>query len=114
LKTPPLVWPYDATFSMVVWCQAKLFIMLHVSFELSFVCIFQLIPGDCLDVVWVNFESTTLRVLRHCWLLRVPLGVTKVCWCENRMSPLCASHVTPRSVARRASQSNLLVDNVKY
>jgi hypothetical protein len=29
--------------------------MLHVSFELNFVCIFQLIPGDCMNVALVNF-----------------------------------------------------------
>jgi hypothetical protein len=38
----------NSTFSLTVWLQAQLFIMLHVSFELGFVCILQLIPGDWL------------------------------------------------------------------
>jgi hypothetical protein len=104
----------DSTFSLTVWCQAKLFKMLHVSFKLSFVCIFQLILGNCLDVFWINLKRTSLRILRHSWLLRVPPGVPKVCWCKNRTSPLRVAHVTPRSVARRASQSDLLIDNGKY
>jgi hypothetical protein len=64
-----------------------------------------------LNIVRVNLENTTLHVLCHCWLYRVPLGMPKVCWCENRMSPPHAAHMTPRSVARRASQSDLLIDN---
>jgi hypothetical protein len=36
------------------------------------------------------------------------------CWCENRTSPSRAAHVTPRSVSRRARQSDLLIDNGKY
>jgi hypothetical protein len=38
----------------------------------------------------------------------------KVCWRENMTSPLRAAHVTPLSVARRASQSDLFIDNGKY
>jgi hypothetical protein len=76
-----------STFSLTVWCQTKLFIMSHVSFELSFVCIFQLILGNCLDILWINFMRTALRRLCHCWLFRVPPGVSKVCWRENRTSP---------------------------
>jgi hypothetical protein len=37
-----------------------------------------------------------------------------VCLRENRTSPSCVTHVTPRSVARHASQSDLLFDNGKY
>jgi hypothetical protein len=33
---------------------------------------------------------------------------------KNRMLPLRVTHVTPRSVASRASQSDLLIDNGKY
>jgi hypothetical protein len=66
-----------------------------------------------LDVVRVNFESTALHVLRYSWLFRVPPGVPKVCWSENRTSPPRAAHIT-QSVARRASQSDLLIDNGKY
>jgi hypothetical protein len=67
-----------------------------------------------LDVLWINFMRTSLCRLRHCWLFRVPPGVPKVCWRENRTSLPRATHVTPRSVARRASQSDLLIDNGQY
>jgi hypothetical protein len=43
----------------------------------------------------------------------VPPGVPKVCWRKNRTSSPRATHVTPWSVARRASQSDLLIDNGK-
>jgi hypothetical protein len=58
---------------------------------------------------------TRIHNLWHCRiLLQVPLGMPKVCWCENRTSPLRATHVTPQSVARHASQSDLLIDSGKY
>jgi hypothetical protein len=67
-----------------------------------------------LNILWIDFMRTSFRRLHHCWLFRVPPGVPKVCWRENRTSPPCAAHVTPQSVARRASQSDQVIDNGKY
>jgi hypothetical protein len=52
-------------------------------------------------------------LIHHGYFLLVPPGVLKVCWRKNRTSPPRATHVTPLSVARRASQSNMLIDNGK-
>jgi hypothetical protein len=48
--------------------------------------------------------------LCHWCQVRLPL---QLCWRENRTSPPHAAHVTPRSVARRANQCDLLIDNGK-
>jgi hypothetical protein len=50
-----------------------------------------------------------------CWLSIGHGSINRCapCWCENRTSPLCVIHVTPQSIARRASQSDLLIQNGK-
>jgi hypothetical protein len=103
----------NTTFSLTIWCQTKLFIMLHVGLELSFVWIFSVL-GDWLNILWIDFKMTILHRFSHCWLFCVPMGVPKVSWRENRTLPPRAIHVTPRSVARCASQSDLLIDNGNY
>jgi hypothetical protein len=68
-----------------------------------------------LDVFRNNFRRTSLHSLHHCWLFRVPLGVPKVCWRENRTSLPRATHVTPRSVARRPANLTcwLTMENIR-
>jgi hypothetical protein len=62
-------------------------------------------PPACKRPSWARQQDGTQRpqeaIARHS------------CWLKNRTSPLCATHVTPRFVARHAGQSELLIDNGK-
>jgi hypothetical protein len=93
---------------------------LHVAIINDKCCRFRVFFNSCGHISYYMFQSQIINVsdlcsLIQCFRLTIYMLFCFICCSrKNRTSPPRAAHMTPQSVVRRASQSDMFIDNGKY